>query len=52
MPRATARLARKATVVKESTNVAVVRGRLEPFAEELFRREGVKFERPTVNMLG
>jgi hypothetical protein len=31
---------------------AVVRGRLEPFAEELFRREGVKFERPTVNMLG
>jgi hypothetical protein len=28
MPRATARLARKATVVKESTNVAVVRGRL------------------------
>jgi hypothetical protein len=31
---------------------AVVRGRLEPFAEELFRREGVKFERPTVNMMG
>jgi len=28
MPRASARLARKATVVKESTNVAVVRGRL------------------------
>jgi hypothetical protein len=30
---------------------AVVRGRLEPFAEELFRREGVKFERPTANMM-
>jgi hypothetical protein len=30
---------------------AVTRGRLEPFAEELFRREGVKFERPTVNMM-
>lgn len=30
---------------------AVVRGRLEPFAEELFRREGVKFERPTGNMM-
>ena len=31
---------------------AVTRGRLEPFAEELFRREGVKFERPQGNMLG
>jgi hypothetical protein len=31
---------------------AVVRGRLEAFAEELFRREGVKFERPTGNMMG
>jgi len=31
---------------------AVTRGKLEPFAEELFRREGVKFERPTVNMMG
>lgn len=30
---------------------AVTRGRLEPFAEELFRREGVKFERPTGNMM-
>jgi hypothetical protein len=30
---------------------AVVRGRLEPFAEELFRREGVKFERQTANMM-
>ncbi len=30
---------------------AVTRGRLEPFAEELFKREGVKFERPTANML-
>jgi hypothetical protein len=30
---------------------AVVRGRLEPFAEELFRREGVKFERPSSNMM-
>lgn len=30
---------------------AVTRGNLEPFAEELFRREGVKFERPTVNTL-
>lgn len=28
---------------------AVTRGRLEPFAEELFRREGVKFERPPSN---
>lgn len=31
---------------------AVTRGQLEPFAEELFRREGVKFERPTGNMMG
>jgi len=31
---------------------AVTRGRLEPFAEELFRREGVKFEQPASNMLG
>jgi hypothetical protein len=30
---------------------AVTRGRLEPFAEELFRREGVKFERPDGNTL-
>ena len=30
---------------------AVTRGRLEPFAEELFHREGVKFERPTGNMM-
>lgn len=30
---------------------AVTRGRLEPFAEELFRREGVKFERPEGNTL-
>lgn len=30
---------------------AVVRGSLEPFAEELFRREGVKFERPGANMM-
>lgn len=30
---------------------AVVRGRLEPFAEELFRREGVKFERPNGSMM-
>lgn len=30
---------------------AVTRGNLEPFAEELFRREGVKFERPTANTL-
>ena len=30
---------------------AVTRGRLEPFAEELFQREGVKFERPQGNML-
>lgn len=30
---------------------AVTRGRLEPFAEELFRREGVKFERPQGNTL-
>jgi hypothetical protein len=30
---------------------AVTRGRLEAFAEELFRREGVKFERPQGNML-
>lgn len=31
---------------------AVVRGKLEPFGEELFRREGVKFERPSSNMMG
>jgi hypothetical protein len=31
---------------------AVTRGTLESFAEELFRREGVKFERPGSNMLG
>ena len=31
---------------------AVVRGQLEPFAEELFRREGVKFERPASNTMG
>lgn len=30
---------------------AVTRGRLEPFAEELFQREGVKFEKPDANML-
>ncbi len=30
---------------------AVTRGKLEPFAEELFRREGVKIERPTGNMM-
>lgn len=30
---------------------AVTRGRLEPFAEELFQREGVKFERPQGNLL-
>jgi hypothetical protein len=30
---------------------AVVRGKLEAFAEELFRREGVKFERQTDNMM-
>jgi hypothetical protein len=30
---------------------AVTRGRLEAFAEELFRREGVKFERPQGNTL-
>lgn len=30
---------------------AVTRGRLEPFAEELFQREGVKFEQPQGNML-
>jgi hypothetical protein len=30
---------------------AITRGRLEPFAEELFRREGVKFERPTAPLL-
>jgi hypothetical protein len=30
---------------------AVTRGRLEPFAVELFQREGVKFERPTGNTL-
>jgi hypothetical protein len=30
---------------------AVVRGQLQPFAEELFQREGVKFERPTGNMM-
>ena len=30
---------------------AVTRGRLEAFAEELFHREGVKFERPTGNMM-
>ncbi len=30
---------------------AVTRGRLESFAEELFHREGVKFERPEGNMM-
>ena len=30
---------------------AVTRGRLEPFAEELFQREGVKFEQPHVNQM-
>jgi len=30
---------------------AVTRGKLEPFASELFYREGVKFERPTGNTL-
>ena len=30
---------------------AITRGRLEPFAEELFRREGVKIEQPTGNLL-
>jgi hypothetical protein len=30
---------------------AVVRGKLEPFAEELFQREGVKFEQPEGNMM-
>jgi hypothetical protein len=30
---------------------AVTRGKLEPFASELFYREGVKFERPTANTL-
>lgn len=30
---------------------AVTRGQLESFAEELFRREGVKFERPSGNMM-
>ena len=30
---------------------AVTRGRLENFAAELFQREGVKFERPTGNIL-
>lgn len=30
---------------------AVTRGNLEPFAVELFQREGVKFERPTANLL-
>lgn len=30
---------------------AVVRGILQPFAEELFQREGVKFERPAGNMM-
>ena len=30
---------------------AVKRGQLEQFAEELFLREGIKFERPTQNML-
>lgn len=30
---------------------AVTRGRVEAFAEELFRREGVKFERPQGNTL-
>lgn len=30
---------------------AVTRGRLEPFAEELFQREGVKFEHPGQNIL-
>ena len=31
---------------------AVTRGRLESFAEELFRREGVKFERPSSDTMG
>lgn len=30
---------------------AVTRGNLEPFAEELFQREGVKFEKPDGNIL-
>lgn len=30
---------------------AITRGRLEPFAEELFRREGVKIEQPVSNLL-
>jgi hypothetical protein len=30
---------------------AVTRGRLEAFAEELFQREGVKFEKPDTNMM-
>ncbi len=30
---------------------AVTRGNLEPFAEELFQREGVKFEKPSQNSL-
>ena len=30
---------------------AVIRGKLQPFAEEMFYREGVKFERPTGNSL-
>ena len=30
---------------------AVVRGRLEPFAIELFQREGLKIERPQGNMM-
>jgi hypothetical protein len=30
---------------------AVTRGNLEPFAEELFKREGIKFDKPHQNML-
>jgi hypothetical protein len=30
---------------------AVVRGHLEPFAKELFEREGIKLESPTTNLL-
>ena len=30
---------------------AITRGRLEPFAEELFQREGIKIEQPTSNLL-
>jgi hypothetical protein len=30
---------------------AVTRGALEPFAEELFKREGVPYEKPDVNMM-